>query len=287
LAEGALELVGEVRQEVVDEHVVRVVLERKNATITETSRTVVPAPELGPYDRSAWEVVGTRAVGFGPSLPRAQVTLLQSRWVTGSSGVGSPLRDVNVVIAAGNHALYSFRTDAPRFDREADLRFSLHDGVDLRDVTGDGVSEIIFGAGHVGASGYAGRYHIIHYDAARRAFRDVASEDLEMGLLTSLRWLAIGDAQVALVADARVAWRNECHLCAHFYKYRASCWSEERGGFRRIYRGRSRRRYGGEGPLGEELPLILPSVQRAAAGSCSGTEPTRRPPPAAPAAASP
>jgi len=282
--EGALELVGEVRQEVVDEHIVRVVLERKNATITETGRRIVPAPELGPYDRSAWEVVRTRAVGFGPSLPRAQVILLQSRWVTG--GVDSPLRDVNVVIAAGNHALYSFRTDAPRFDRQADLRFSVDDGVDVKDVTGDGVPEIIFGAGAVGTSGYAERYHIIHYDRARRAFRDVASEDLERGLLTSLRWLAIGDAHVALLAEARVAG-NECHLCAHFYKYRASCWSEERGGFRRIYRGRSRRRYGDDGSLGEELPLILPSIHRAAAGSCSGTETARRPSPAPPAAASP
>ena len=100
-----------------------------------------------------------------------------------------------------------------------------------------------------------------------------------------MRWLAIGDAQVALLAGARVA-RNECHLCAHFYKYRASCWSEERGGFRRIYRGRSRRRYGDEGSLGEELPLILPSIHRSVAASCSGTEPARRPP-AAPAAASP
>ena len=280
---GGLALVGEERQRAMDGRFVRVVSERKNGTLEEVSRTVVPVTARAPYDRSQWKVVKHRAVGLGRSLPRARVLLLQSRWFTGASSLGDPLRDVNLVIAVGDRALYRFRAEAPRFKEESDLRFALSDSLVARDVTGDGVPEIIFRTGFQAVSNWVEQHHVIHYDPRRREFRDVAREDFESGYLESLTWLRVGEAEVALLAYARWA-HGECHTCEHFYKYRAYCWSEERGAFRRVYRGGSRKRYGDDGPLREELPLILPDIQRAGAGSCHREAPSFSTGPAEPTA---
>src|SRR3954465_5806562 len=101
-------------------------------------------PAFGQFDQTRWELV-KRISG------RFEVLLLKSHEATGSSGLGDPMYDVDVLVRQGGAVVYEYRTP-PHGPDSAEPGYFVDDVLEVRDVTGDGVPEVVFHTGFQGVS---------------------------------------------------------------------------------------------------------------------------------------
>src|SRR5579862_6219861 len=136
-----------------------------------------PTPGTGPFykplfDSQQWSVVQATSASFGKKHPDVWVQLLKSIVPVGKNVFGEPTYAVNVLVSDGESVIYSFvpvtiPPDPVQWYAEiakARDRLNRMDYIDdqgltaapleVRDVTGDGVPEIIFHAGAVGATDF-------------------------------------------------------------------------------------------------------------------------------------
>jgi hypothetical protein len=190
------------------------------------------------FDVHQWTAVQSAFVKFGKEHPDARVRLLKSIAPTGTDGTGARLLySVNLIIVENGQLLYSFAPLAvPQYDpQRMDPIFYMDDiGVaagcplELRDVTGDQVPEIIFHAGWMAASTYATDIHVLQYTDGPIKFRDIRADSFSESWWSKFRWLGLDGRTVAMVAepversaDPEVA----CHACPKFHKYRVYRWN--------------------------------------------------------------
>jgi hypothetical protein len=162
------------------------------------------------FDTHQWTAVQSALVRFGKEHPDARVQLLKSITPTGQDGIGRLL----------------FYMDDIGGDAGCPL--------ELRDVTGDQVPEIIFHSGWMAASDHETDIHILQYVNGPTKFRDIRGDHFFESWWWKFRWLDLDGRTVAIVAEP--VERSEdpevaCHACPKFHKYRVSRWDQGKGSF--------------------------------------------------------
>jgi len=205
---------------------------------------LLAAPAYGQFDQARWELV-KRVVG------QFEVLLLKSRAATGSSGLGDPMYDVDVLVRDDSSTLYEYTTPPHGQDSVAPVYF-VDDDLELRDVTGDGVPEVLFHSGFAGASDSVAEEHVLHYDPAGRRMVDVRDPAFSNSGTHGFRWLTVGKQVFGVVAvrnwPARVAEEDRCHYCLSPFRYVIYEWNPARRSFtvRRQIDGRKEFEMAGE-----------------------------------------
>ena len=164
------------------------------------SKPTAPAP-------AQWTTVKAVTADFGPDLRDANVQLLKSVEERGHDGAGAPLYWVNVVVSKAGRVAYQFIPLAipSGHDERHALVFYMDDLLELRDVTGDHVPEIIFHAGDRGASDFVSQVHVLQYRPAIGRFVDIRDKGFSESVWDRFRWLEFHRRTLALVADPLVA----------------------------------------------------------------------------------
>jgi hypothetical protein len=165
------------------------------------------------FDVHQWTAVQSTFVSFGTQHRGTRVQVLKSITPTGTDGTGRLLYSVNLIVAEKGLLLYSFAPLAvPQFDAQrTDPVYYMDDiGVDagcpleLRDVTGDQVPEIIFHAGYMGASDHATEIHVLQYTDGptdRIRFRDIRADRFVDSWWTGVRFLNLDGRAFAVIAE--------------------------------------------------------------------------------------
>jgi len=180
-----------------------------------------------PYDKSAWDIANQTAAALPCCSQPATILLLKSRHATGGSGAEEPLSSVDLLILEGQRVRYSF-TMASALDKSSSP-FFMDDVLEVRDVTGDGVSEVVFHSGTRGASDSHVPVHIIHYDKTKSTFRDIAIEPFYNSGRHAVRWLGAGHRIFAIIADENnkpsTPLDERCHYCPVPFLYTVYVWN--------------------------------------------------------------
>ena len=215
---------------------------------------VVPArPVLGGVDPLAplfdvhqWTGVQSTFVKFSKGHPSARVQLLKSITPTGTDGTGGRLLySVNLIVVENGRLLYSFAPlTVPQFDtHRIDPIFYMDEiGVyagcplELRDVTGDHVPEIIFHAGWMAVSDHATDIHVLQYnDGPTLGFRDIRADRFAESWWTGVRFLDLDGRALAVVAEPVDPPVPPGDFVSHgqprFHKYLVYGWSRKTGRF--------------------------------------------------------
>jgi len=191
---------------------------------------------------------------------RFHVELLKSHAPTGSSGLGEPLYDVEVVVRQGGRVLYEYKTPSHGPDSVAPGYFA-DDFLELRDVTGDGVPEVLFHTGFQYATGSLANEHVLHYDPRHRRMTEIGHKEFSNSGTHGFRWLTVGKRVLGVVAvrnwPASVAEEDRCHYCLSPFRYTLYEWNAGAGAFtvRRQVDGRGQFEMAGEA-LDAEWGLI-------------------------------
>lgn len=213
--------------------------------VAETSTSSSGMDPLAPvFDVQQWTIVQATFSRFGKDGLDARVQLLKSIAPAGNDGVGRPLYAVNLIVTQNGRLLYSFAplTVSPSDQRQTVPGFYMDDrGVEagcpleLRDVTGDQVPEIIFHSGSAGASDSHTDIHVLQYTHnGQMEFRDVRADHFFESWWWKFRWLDSNGRTVAIVAEP--VERSDdpeltCHACPKFHKYRVYRWDQAKGSF--------------------------------------------------------
>src|SRR5882672_5379948 len=103
------------------------------------------------FDDSCWGIVSSTDRAIASSTP-VKILLLESVYPTSADGLGMPQYAVNILIARGGRVLYESFPTVPLWDSTASKVVHYWDkAVDIRDVTGDGIPEILFTTADSGA----------------------------------------------------------------------------------------------------------------------------------------
>jgi hypothetical protein len=112
-------------------------------------------------------------------------------------------------------------------------RFYRDDYLEIRDVTNDGVPEVLFHSGFEGASDATTLEHILFYDKLGASFVDVAPASFYNSGTHGLRWLNLAGRTFIVIADrnwpATTPLDDQCHYCPSPFKYDASLWGIRKG----------------------------------------------------------
>jgi len=162
------------------------------------------------FDLSEWDAVATVTADFGPTFPRASVRLLTSKEVVSreeySDGRGiAENRMANVVVERDGQLIYQYCWLATAYHHGRPIEEFFKDSMlELRDVTNDGIPEILFHTVSHGAS-WPAVSHVLHYDPRRatdEAFRDVFLPEWEPHDPDNVKfaWLEIGGRTLGVLA---------------------------------------------------------------------------------------
>lgn len=196
------------------------------------------------FDPSEWTVVQGAPLRVGKSGTHKRVQLLKSIRPTGEDGVGRPLHSVNLLVTENGRVLYSFaplETLQRRVHRTQPIYYVDDRGVqagcplEVRDVTGDGIAEVMFHSGYVGASDWFTQIHVLQYVREETEhFRDVRGERFAESWWRKFRWVHGEASSLAIVAhpverssDPEVA----CHACPKYHQYEVYRWDDTVSGF--------------------------------------------------------
>lgn len=237
--------------------------------------TVGGAPKAvqGFFDPGQWTVRKTIPINLGGRVTNATAILLSSVNPKGESGVGAPLFAVDMLIVSGDKVLYQFHQPG------AATEFFMDDALEARDVTDDGIPEVLFHSGFVGASDFSKHEHVIYRVPGEESVTDAApfpSSDWVDDVAPvqfmhtrrqTFRWLDLRGVTFAVVANplipAGVTDPHFCHGCPHFYQYLVFKWEKSKGTFvlsRSIQSQRDVK--DGTDPLQQDLPFVLGKLNK-------------------------
>ncbi len=185
------------------------------------------------FDSREWIVRNTLALDLGSPFKDSSAILLTSTRPRGQSGAGEPLDAVDVLIVDPDHReLYRYSKS-----RAADdvAKFRVDDVLESKDVTGDGIPELLFHTGSQGASDWWTKEHVIYRVPGSSDFRDIAPREFGQSWRQAFRWISFRGAALALVArPIEPEDSNDphmCHSCPKFYQYLVFKWERGRKSF--------------------------------------------------------
>ena len=152
---------------------------------------------------------------------------------TGESGMTDPLFTADLVVIDGAcKVLFRYATDLGPTDA---AKFFVEDKIVGKDVTNDGVPELLFKTGTVGASDYWAVEHVIYRVLGTDDFRDIRPQNWASSWRQPKRWILVNNEIVGAVAQpidpADSDDPHMCHSCPKFYQYLAYKWDKNRKAF--------------------------------------------------------
>ncbi|MBV9399610.1 MAG: hypothetical protein JO062_16625 [Bryobacterales bacterium] len=155
--------------------------------------------------------------------------MLRSETITGHDGFGAPMSDVRVVVVAGSRVIANYGTPRRRSPKADRPGLYIDAYLDIADVTGNAVPEILFHSGFQAVSDSTTYDHILSYNAASHTFSDISREEFYTSGTHGLRWTAVAGRSLLVTADRN--WNPatpaeaRCHYCASPFEYRAYMWN--------------------------------------------------------------
>lgn len=216
-------------------------------------------PAVGAFDSEKWTVRRELDVQVG-TLGPVRAKLLRSVSPTGTSGIGDPLFAVSLIVTAGSRVIYAYT------ESSADRSFHVNDDLEARDVTSDGVPELLFDSGFVGASDRIHVHHVLYLPEGEDSLWDIAPRQFASTRRQTFRWLGFGDRTLGLIAEpvvpAGTVDPHFCHGCPHFYQYLVFSWRADRGNIvlTQVIQG-ERSFEDGEDPLQKDLDWIMSALR--------------------------
>ncbi len=195
------------------------------------------------YDPKQWRVMRSTTASFGTGLDDVDVQLLRTIEQRIHGGTGSPLYSVvNLIVFTAGHLIYQFvplNLSAP-FEEPHPLIGYTDDVLELRDVTGDHIPEIIFHAGDRSASGFMSDVHVLQYRPATHQFVDIRGPGFSESDWDHFRWFEFHGRSLAIVADPieprlDLTWKGSpSNPSAKFHQYVVFGWNPKHQAFRVI-----------------------------------------------------
>jgi len=192
-----------------------------------------------------WETVEHKKVSLGDDIPELDVNVLKSTTPTGLSGVGDAQYSVDVVVNVKqtDEVLYRFtedNRDAKKLGNSEyvggnDVYFrNIDSQIELKDVTNDGIPEILFYAGNDAASSWSNRLHILKYEKAEGTIEDITVQAFWSGGTHDMEWFEHRGKTYALKAEpvwpSSIHDSGSCHYCGKYYLYKTYYWNEDGAG---------------------------------------------------------
>jgi hypothetical protein len=214
-----------------------------------------------------WKLIRQVTATFDTHAGPASILLLESPEVTGEGGALQPLNDVDLLVIQAKKVVYDYVKSGVMPPDYNGTRYYMDDGLEIRDVTGDSVPEILFHSGTEGASDHLVREHVLKYDRARASFTDVAPPPFYHSGTHGLMWLEVRGRGTAVIADRnwprKTPADERCHYCESPFRYAAWRWDDGRRAFvagRTVY---GRKKYEEvSSALEDERPLIESALAR-------------------------
>jgi hypothetical protein len=169
------------------------------------------------YNQQQWKEVKTITATFDAGYGPAQILLLESAESTGTDGLGEPTHNVDLLILRRGVVVYDYKAKA-----------FVDDALEVRDVTNDGIPEVLFHTGSQGASDAITTEHVVRFVKSSNSFADVAPDTFYQSLNHGFAWQHEGKQTVALVAT-RV--EEKCHYCESAYRYDIYRWNSSTSSF--------------------------------------------------------
>jgi hypothetical protein len=188
------------------------------------------------YDQSRWQLIKRVNVVFRSDGMPSKILLLKSRKQTGSNGVGEPMNDVELLISQGDRVLYDYAKQGATSSEYNGTRFFMDDYLEIRDVTGGGLPEVLFHSGSQGASDSLTLEHILHYDKPTGSVIDIAPQEFFASGTHGLGWLMLKGRASLVIATRN--WKSttpleeRCHYCPSPFNYDVYQWNNQEKRFR-------------------------------------------------------
>ncbi len=152
------------------------------------------------FDDSCWGIVSSTDRVIASSTP-TKILLLKSVYPTTADGTGMPQYAANLLIARGGRVLYQAFPTVPLWNSTAfKVAHSWDEDVDIRDVTGDGIPEILFTTAYCGASSCPVDVHVVRLNPKTQRFSEAFTFHIS-AWWTRLRWMTRAGHVYAVVAD--------------------------------------------------------------------------------------
>ncbi len=154
------------------------------------------------FDESCWGIVSSRKIQIASSTPK-KILFLESVYPTMEDGFGGPQYAVNLLVVEGKRILYQSFPTVPRWNSTEGkaVHYMRGDGVDIRDVTGDRIPEILFSTVDPGVSESAIDVHVVRLNPQTARFSEAFTFHIS-NWWTRLRWMVRAGHVYAVVADA-------------------------------------------------------------------------------------
>ena len=181
------------------------------------------------YDHSRWKLIKQQVTTFDSTVGPANVVLLRSLRPTGTSGLGEPLSDVDLLIQQGGRVIYDFAKNVDKSTESPGTWFYMDDYLEIKHVTNGEVPQILFHSGFQGASGFTNLEHFLRYDNPKATFTDIAPEFFYNSTAHGLHWLRLPGRTLVVIADRNwppsVPPEDQCHSCASPFQYDTYQWN--------------------------------------------------------------
>jgi hypothetical protein len=189
-------------------------------------------------DKKDWVIVEIQSADFGDYVKNALIALLKSSQPKAQGGAEQPLYKVRLIIISDNRILYD-SSDWPATHRpprtDVDAAYYMGGVLDIKDVTGDSIPEVVFNSGWAFASGYVALAHVLSYipDSKRRSkFQDIADNRFYFSNRRYLKWLDMNGTVYAVVAEGLDSkYFTICSNCPRYYQYLLLRWDNTRKTF--------------------------------------------------------
>ncbi len=224
---------------------------------TKPSTQLTQTPEKGIttlYDRNVWTLIKSVEGNYGGDA--VKILLLKSVQETGESGTGDPLYDVGLLIIKNNKVVYNYISQGVKPSKYPGVnttKFYMDDALDMRDVTNDGMSEIIFHSGFMGASDWTTLEHILQYHSDN-SFSDIMAEEFYGSLNHGIAWVDNVPVVIKSIGD------GACHTCPRPFQYNIYTWSQNTFVLSKTVEGK--KSYGGaSAALQNDLGIIRNAIK--------------------------
>jgi len=146
------------------------------------------------------------------------------------------MNDVQLLILQGGKVIYDYVKAGVTPPEKYGTRSYMDDYLEIRDVTHDGVPEVLFHSGAEGASDWITTEHILVYETTKASFTDVASEPFYNSGTHGLRWFALHGRAMVVIADRNwdattIPLEDRCHYCPSPFQYDVYQWSRRKSSF--------------------------------------------------------
>jgi hypothetical protein len=191
----------------------------------------------GLFDERCWGIVSSTETQIGSSTP-TKILFLESVYPTIRDGFGRPRYAANLLLAEGRRVVYQFFPTVPGWNSTKGkvLHYMIHEGVDIRDVTGDGIPEILFYTEDPGISESAIDVHVVRLNPRTHRFSEAFTFHIS-SWWERLRWMAQAGHVYAIVAEGVDPAAGDhdapgaCHSCPKPVTITAYEWDNGKNSF--------------------------------------------------------